>query len=426
MNMMVQPARPRSRSRQTLDGAAKHPNSGEFGYDLFGYDNIAFRNAFRRGFTLIELLVVIGVLSLLAAVTLPNLRDIIREQKTSRTASLIQSYINGARAKAIGTGGYYGIVIERSSAESPIGRAHSTRLSQAYIPPPYSGDLPGARAVIQAGGIVRIERNKAAIAVAAAEQNVENMADPIFGPGDFIGIGVQTKYFAINTMGLNGSGDPLIALQGTGPAEVMSQYPVGTRVPFRIVRKPSSSLTAPLELPEGTAIDLVFSGIGLTGDHFSPLAIEQERAPATGYANAPGSYNPAATLPFANGTADFGSITIMFNPSGDVTQVYWARPDGSGGLLVQSAPANSNIYFLLGKAGGVFPDAPFFDQQGDKSNIVDFESAWIVINRQSGEVAVTAISPFAIDTSTGTLQANIQSAIGLSRAEAASYSSVDL
>src|SRR6056297_382207 len=415
----------------------------------------------RHGLTLVELLVVIGILSLLAALTLPNVRDVIREQKFTRTAGIIQSYVAGAQAKAIGEGRRYGVVIERASADSAIGRAHSVRLSYAYGPPLYTGDVAGARAVVTNLGNLAFDPADAPTLLAARDQVAQNMPNPVIGPGDTIGIGLVPFYFEVTGLipltgqNLGSFGMPANPGQWTvavftGPvrAQILAQYTAGTQLPFRIVRKPTPSMTAPLELPEGTAIDLVYSGIGLFGDDFSPLAIENRRRDATNtpitnrYGVLP--YNPGATLPFADGFVDYESITIMFDSQGTVNEIRFGNPSTAGvtdQVVVSGGFPASNIYLLLGKSDGVYPDAPFFVTNKDRANIADFESAWVVINRQTGQVAVSPISSFAVDAAgnilnpqtglvvaaaTDTLQNRVQAAIALTRSEAAAYSAVGL
>ncbi|QDS93403.1 putative major pilin subunit [Roseimaritima multifibrata] len=387
----------------------------------------------RSGLTLIELLIVIAILSLLAAISLPSIRDIIREQKTSRTASLIQAYINGARARAIGEGRSFGVVIERASTESPIGRAYSIRVSQAYVPPPYKGT---GVAAVAAGGTLTVTDD---LVYAAQQQILNGHVNPVIGPGDMVGIGATPRFFPITGI----SAGPIalsssISVLAPHAAEIVAQFPVGTTLPFTIIRKPRRSFTAPLELPEGTAIDLVYSGIGLNGDQFSPLAIDDARGLGNRYGTTP--YSPLSTTPFAGGVLDFQPVTIMFNATGGVNEVRSGAPSGATAVVVANQIPTSNIYLMLGKIGGVFPEAPFYVDKADQANLTDFESAWIVINRQTGEVALSPISAFSmgaagniLDSNTGVefaaasapLQTKIQAALQLSRKEAAENRAVN-
>lgn len=420
-----------------------------------------------RGLTLVELLIVIGILSLLAAVTLPNLRDIIRDQRFTRTSGLVQSYIAGAQAKAIGENRRYGVVIERFSNQSAIGRSHSVRLSYAYGPPDYTGDVAGARAIVTNNGGLAFKPDDGTLIDAALQQAGDGMAFPIIRFGDTIALGSVSNFFQIQglrTLATGGDGFPAYGDHRAStdiasapiwpcidiPAEyrplLLQQYRAGTPVPFRILRQPVPSMSASLELPEGTAIDLVCSGMGLIGDDFSPLAIENRRQTSIGgplianrYGNA--AYNPAASPPLQPGANDFQSVTIMFDTQGGVSEVRYGAPNpGSVTVGLGRKYADANIYLMLGANDGVYPDAPFFFSNRNVSNLLNFDCSWIVINRQTGNVAVSPISPFIVDSAgnvinpndssvvaagTATLQARIQAAIGLSRAEAAAHSAVN-
>ena len=67
----------------------------------------------RSGFTLVELMVALAVISLLSAIALPAVKNSLRGQKVSRSASLLKSAIEEGRARSIASGGGGGIIIDR-------------------------------------------------------------------------------------------------------------------------------------------------------------------------------------------------------------------------------------------------------------------------------------------------------------------------
>jgi prepilin-type N-terminal cleavage/methylation domain-containing protein len=280
----------------------------------------------RKALTLIELLIVMAILSLLAGIALPNIKTMIKQQRLSRSASAIQSYIDAARSKAIGTGQSYGVVIERSGFDSSIARSQSIRLRFAYAPPDYSGDVPEALAVVLPSGNLAFSPMHAPTLVAAAQQRQAQrngaVVDPIVRPLDLISIGSVGLTASINEIRFATASDFVITAQN--PAEFVvpgfvpdssgsntsdwprlpsptdaqiSGWPVieirtpsaidfdpadqvrrvllpGTAISFRVTRRPRPSILTPMDLVEGTVIDLNYSGIGIGNFTFAPTGIE--------------------------------------------------------------------------------------------------------------------------------------------------------
>ena len=410
----------------------------------------------RAGFTLIELLVVIGILTLLTAVALPNVRDMIRQQKVLRSADVVVSFINGARAKAIGEGRPYGIVIDRAGITSEVGRSQATQLRYAYTPQSYSGDVAGARAQVLQGppgatipanmskGNLIFNPAESAILVAAVKQLLQqevlmqqgtpNRIQPLIMPGDQIGIGLLQFPLKIQDLRWANPAElaevgqpasalwPVIELSGADRERIVSFYPTASAIPYHIDRHPTVSIIPPMELPGDTAIDLLYSGLGHNGDEFSPLAIE-------------GNYDDHSNNPFLPAPRDYGVISIMFDSQGSVSVINSAQ--SSGGVIdvdIRYAPAN--IYLLLGRAGNTSPRDPLLSDKDDVATIRDPESTWIIINRQTGEVTSAPVDAVYVDEVTGAildasgavkaagtarLVTRVRAAIEVARASAVSY-----
>lgn len=107
------------------------------------------------GFTLVELLIALTIASVLTAIALPTLKDSMRQNSLSRSASVVKGAFINARAQAIRTGRPFGVVIERRSHEFGSGVAsnldftlanYSTRLYYVQSPMEYRGDFQDALA----------------------------------------------------------------------------------------------------------------------------------------------------------------------------------------------------------------------------------------------------------------------------------------
>ncbi|MCU0707752.1 MAG: prepilin-type N-terminal cleavage/methylation domain-containing protein, partial [Pirellula sp.] len=78
------------------------------------------RNCSRRGLTLVELLVVVGVVSVLAAIVLPSIKNVLTDRKSSQTAIVVRNFLEAARARAIGKNRTVAVVLERLSSRTQI------------------------------------------------------------------------------------------------------------------------------------------------------------------------------------------------------------------------------------------------------------------------------------------------------------------
>src|SRR6185312_4466317 len=109
----------------------------------------------------------------------------------------------------------------------------------------------------------------------------------------------------------------------------------GRPVPYQIYRQPVKSAVESIQLPEGTVIDLNYSG-----DQYRPFH------PRIGFQN--NAYYGDLAQP-----NDSSPIIITFNPSGSVEQMYcrWFQQSNSTGTTGEWAWRGdkpwSTIYFLI-------------------------------------------------------------------------------
>lgn len=365
-----------------------------------------FRRTFlRNGFTLIEMLVVMFIVMLLAAVALPTVRETLQDQKNSRAARSIVSFIDIARSRAIAEGREVGILVERLSddAADTVGTSASIRIRQLTGVPPYSGESGDARASLSrvtttlpgynaSGGTTSIDwssvpginqatfnrSDNQLLAISSLLYNdasqvvrIKSPIRPYFDrielPGGKLATILQISHDATNVY-------VRFDLREPSDSSTTLIYPRGSRrelsplqaVKYRIHRSPIRSNTASLSMPRGIAIDFNYSGVGITGSQFS---------------NAFGTTN----------------IAIIFGPDGRVSRYI----DSAG---TQHMPAGQ-LFLCLGDLAGVRPDDIYTDTGRDRANINRDKSTWIVINNQTGRTftaPMTSVSQGTLSAPTST------------------------
>ncbi len=386
----------------------------------------------RAAFTLIELLIVMGIIVLVAAVTLPTFKDLLKDQKTSQTARMIQGFAEGARARAIGSGRPVAMVIERMYGDGSRdleGNDTSVRLSIGEVFPPYEGDWANATAVINdvpGGGTTR-GTSYADIALSQAASlwdPVNTLPSGLADVGDSISFGDHRRSYRI--IGIEGPNvvpgfvriyfdnpafDPYVGIC-LGEATIFPTNPVR----FRIFRKPGKSMVGGVSLPRGMCIDLSCSGSGTSGIQYGTQDIAD--------------YDSVKHVP-----SGYGFIYIVFNPSGNVQEVYYAVDPGTGDSFTHAA--GENIHLLIGRTDQVFPaplaylgsvviPSPSLSTRDEiRYNVLDPNNYWVTISPFSGSITSAQVqdqSAFPVVPASTTLTAAqlLQLRISRSRALASS------
>ncbi len=328
-----------------------------------------------RAFTLIEVLVVLFLLLILAAIALPNVKDLVANQLVARTARGIAGYMDVARNRAIAEGRRVGVVIERFGADAR-GRAHSIRLRQLTSIPPYTGDASDSVAVLQTNGTQALfdPSSNQLLALSAsmvADPGVSGDVDDLRAPirnGDYIELpGGRIVPFTITFRSLTAASTVLVEINfDLNEIQNGSElFPSGNKtiatarpVKYKIHRRPVVSTMTPFNLPRGIVIDLNYSGVGPSGNQFAPDT--------------------------SLGVTAF-DIAIVFGPDGKVVSV----TDPVTGTPV---PPLGQLFFCLGDSDGIRPDNLFSQENKATANIMNLESLWIVLNPSTGRVVS---SPFA-------------------------------
>lgn len=363
-------------------------------------NNLTIRNAF----TLVELLIVMAVLTLLAAVTLPTVKDLLADQKSSQGARLVQGFLESARARAIGTGRPVAVIIERMYVDGSRGLAAndtSTRLSIGEVFPPYEGDWSLAEATIKgtpgsAGGrgsqYAEIDFSHAASLWDAGA----GAPSGLIQAGDLISFGNSRRLFRITGP---------VSIAGTSlqipfdNPEYDEDHGVAIKEPavlpdlpvrFRVYRKPSKSLAGSVTLPRGICIDLSSSGLGQSGLQFSTEYIAASNRPG----------DPAVATPTGG---SFGPVYIVFDTVGKVQDLYFGLTPNDPTALTVRRPVSDTVHLLIGKTEQVAPSASTYlapivppasgdtDRDDVRYNILDPSNYWVSVFPFSGAITSSQV-----------------------------------
>ena len=341
------------------------------------------RRSIRRGLTLLELLVVVGIVMLLAVIAIPSVRPLAEGRRVREAARSINVYFGRARSRAVESGRSHGVLFERFDQA----RDASILLRQAEVPPPYSGDVVGAQVwPFISGGYVRLRIRPAELAPGLIRRGdlvqlnfqgplyriIDDLSDnspsgdasPPADPGtdfplrDEFNDGDPSNDVYIDFTA--GSVDPAtgfstlwLTLEMTRMAGVpWTSMADGPRpVPFQIMRQPTPSGGAPLQLPRGAVVELRASGLG--NGLFDPD---------------PGN----------------GPVAVMFAPDGSIDAVY-AYSEALG-YYVGVRPIDP-IYFLVGQWDRMVGAEDGLQNWQDGTNL------WVTLSPQTGQVNVAEVMP---------------------------------
>ncbi|MCR9292221.1 MAG: prepilin-type N-terminal cleavage/methylation domain-containing protein [bacterium] len=402
------------------------------------------RRGLRSGVTLIELLVVIGVLTLLATLSLSTVKNLLKDQKVTQASRLVQQYIETAKIRAITSRRPVAVFVERvgKTSDGTFDPANftATRLSMGEVFPAYAGDIIDAT-----GTLWDVDFTSSGNPCRMADRHADQIR---FAPEDvFSGLGTQTgepgfvragdliqfegspEYFLIEDLTPNtpeyvaetvtGSGGnsefaltffnpprpdvynnciasgnystkpPALPIFGStpslmGPGADTPSVASPRRVKFRIFRRPTKSLVGAITLPRGTCIDLWASGTGRSGAGLldAPTPVLQANETVT-----PASYS---------------RIAIVFDPTGKPNGIFQDNrvvvQDGTGTRVAlddfAGLPLESKLYLLVGRTDQVNNTASRpaeSDRETVLSNILDASNSWISINPLTGLVSSSPV-----------------------------------
>lgn len=370
-----------------------------------------------KGMTLIELLIVIAIIVLLASVTLPSLKTILKDRKTSSAATQIRAYLESAKARGIAKNRDVAVVIERmplepleDEASKYIHRNTAVRLSMADVLPPYRGDLnysvvnlsaaPSSIAGYNPQPPPPLGQPAPWLNEITIDLNANPTARYFLNLGDEIAFDDQSHRFEIVQI----TPFPIQASDTSATIVIWNQPPYNNPPPsrkgtmpihpvvplvagdhrFRIYSKPRRLFSKTLDLPKGTCIDLSLSGVGPNGRGFSTEMIH----------DVPNLDAPATPQP----AAFFKPIYVVFNSRGTVSCLYG---NAAGASTMDRYLPLGNIYLMVGRTDQVFRFANAGDPTQDLSNLsngvspndpfinnlADSSAYWVKIAPNSGQIS---------------------------------------
>lgn len=358
------------------------------------------------GYTLVEVLVVLFIIVLLAGIALPTVKDMLANQQVAKATRNLTTFMNRVRGRAIAEGRRYGIRIERLG-DDEYGRCQSVRVRELVGIPPYSGDASNARAKLVRGASEHVgtaefdAKSGSLIALSAQPQIwVQRSVAPPIQPGDFLElpggrlVAIKSLQYVEADPQADQPAHTLVSIDlrqgrpGSAAVFPLAKFPSAeSKVRYKIHRRPVPSSTAPYSLPRGVVIDLNYSGMQGTGDHYEGQSIEDRRhfAPKN---IAPPPVDKPEELPRAHTTP----IDIIFGPDGHVESVIT-----SDNPTLQ--PADGLIFLCVGDADGVCPrhllstkQNLISDEPGAVANVLNLESKWVVINPSTGRITAAPVS----------------------------------
>jgi prepilin-type N-terminal cleavage/methylation domain-containing protein len=364
----------------------------------------------RAAYTLAEMLVVMTIMLILVAIALPTIKNTMQEGNTREASRQLNAYFAMAKARALQTGRPCGIMM---LCDLPLGISEPgvsasgmpfwptkliTKLYMAEVPAPYSGSVVGSR-----GRIVYTNSptNTTAefmpllpgttIVDTTNEYSIINSLIPN-GEAFFVRFDFKGAWYLCQRNDVSGTTHYNYAFL-TQAGTTLPQPPGIALLPgtsygysYQIVRLPRR-IGNPLELPTGTCIDLMYSGIGPTDLPSSTLTY--------------GMYpDPTATSP-PPGVYPLRRVTVMFFPDGGIESIY---------LNDWPFQPSTTSHFLVGRSDKINPTPTaqntstahpttiaMYDP--NLSNLADPQSLWVSVSRSTGNVVTSDNQPPLIDPS---------------------------
>lgn len=427
--------------------------------------SLAKKNAaFRKGVTLIELLIVMAIMTILATLSLTTVKGLLKDQKVTQAARLVEQYLESARVRALTNDRPVAVFLERVSPRGPgltPGTFTATRLTIGEVFPPYTGDVISARGVLwdidfddDNDGTTPFPRHKDGF----ADQIRFTPSDVFSGfstpggfvqEGDTIEFGGHNQRFVIEDINPTADGQiavtffnppsdytqirsarktagilsgskfesrtharmaPGIPVVVSGASDALPSHLVSSStfqssasgISFRVYRQPTKSMVGVVALPRGTCVDLAVSGFGQTGASVNGISPFALTSPPLAAAATPASYS---------------RMVILFTGEGRLGGVM-AETKEDGVKILSGIEASEILHLMVGRTEQVVP-GDLSTPQGRKlaalqrspdsasdrvlSNLLDPANSWISCNPFTGEIKSSRVA----QVSDATLSASV-------------------
>jgi len=304
--------------------------------------------------TLVELLVVAAIIVLLLAVSVPILTPILETRRTSNAAQVLAGVFQQARAKSIQEGTSYGVRL--LSFENAPTVAVQLRFQQG-TPPPDFLNPPNVRVRVEHGNIIPYY-------FSGGEWMVVDWNDArITATRNHFLQGYAVQF---NRLGRSLLIDDNFRLKPPYDALYLPDTSaINDAMEYSISRLATigSTWLPPVVMPQGTIVDLVFSGGETAG--FDGGAKTSDGAPAF----------------FAPGD----DIVVMFSPTGHVDLLY---------INGDPIKINEMLYFCVGEWDRQIDVSTgrTFAEDG-RSNLEMSATFWVTLHPKTGGVRVTENAP---------------------------------
>ncbi|MDR0871518.1 MAG: prepilin-type N-terminal cleavage/methylation domain-containing protein [Planctomycetaceae bacterium] len=304
--------------------------------------------AANKGLTLIELLIVISIMVMLVAVSVPTFKPMLESRRTKNAADAVAAVLQTARFKAMQEQMYYGVeFIKYPDTENVC-------LQMRMIKPPGGGayQAPGDVRVVVADGNIYLYKFDGSGWISEPLSDADWVTHAAAGLR--IRFGDQGRSYRLDT--LTALSDKITLPQGLLPGFSGGLLPAGiTPMTFQIMQPPRQTLVPPDVVPQGTIVDLAFSG----------------------------GFTDGSEQSFAGGNA-----SVLFSPAGYVEEFF-----NKNGYV----PNDSNTYGGYVPNGGlIYLCVGEWDRQSDaagqtlaedgKTNLRASTTYWVTIHPRTGQI----------------------------------------
>lgn len=343
----------------------------------------------RRAMTLVEMLVVVGIIVLLAAITVPAIRPMLESQAIREGGRTVHGALTQARLRAIELQRPCGIRFERY-ADHQDNSTTCVRMYQLESPPPYGGLSTTARVVLKQTATRGLYEIHFKWNDGDVDPNEVSAWKKLIDDGDEIQFNYQGRRYRIDAFNSTGpsSGDIKLdsALDWTDPDSAFMQdttkHPLDKAnkgLPFTVFRGPEVASTKPIVLRNGAVVDLHESGFGDSGRQLHVT----DQTPA-----------------------DPHPVDIIFSPSGAVDTVHfehWTDHDNDPAtpdIVVNTKSRRTDMIFLnVGRWDRTFHDGAAsgtFNWKAEPEdglrNHQDMGNLWVVISPKTGLVTMNSVN----------------------------------